>query len=380
MKKALTFITIFILCTHKVFAIENYDTPVQKICPAGLFCTANGKYTVMQNGKGKNAYAREDIQGYYKAPAELVVPGWGMWSEMRLCDECDKGDSSCAYCANHYDETWVSWFGFYTIKNGTPTYHSNKSFVDLVGIFSCPGTYPSSDEGSSSVFQCYRIVSNGKKEYYTAPNKNTLNYDGKYNTDDVNTMLTNLQSALEQAQTAARNLQNVLKKSNEKIKAYPLVTYNSPINPSLTTKIDTPLTIETNALPITENTKKTEVKTDTNTTTIDTTEEISVSTSLPSKQIKNITTSTTSSGFNWSKFDTTDLFSTSTNAKSALPVKSHTKTNTQTRTVPNNTKHDISRNITKKSRQAVTNPRTSRPTSGKNINRNVSNTVSRRSE
>ena len=68
-------------------------------------------------------------------------------------------------------------------------------------------------------------------------------------------------------------VQNVLKKSNEKIKAYPLVTYNSPINPSLTTKIDTPLTIETNTLPITENTKKTEVKTDTNTTTIDTTEE-----------------------------------------------------------------------------------------------------------
>ena len=27
MKKALTFIAIFILCTHKVFAIGNFDTP-----------------------------------------------------------------------------------------------------------------------------------------------------------------------------------------------------------------------------------------------------------------------------------------------------------------------------------------------------------------
>ena len=208
MKKVSVFITVFLLCIYNAFAAT------QKTCPAGLFCPDNGKYTP------GDTYSH-DIQGYQIAPSELVAPGWGPWSEEGLCDKY-KNDgtpySGCIYTATDYDEVWASmWFGFYTIKNGEVTHHSSKTNA-ITNVFACPGTHPSSDSGASSVFQCYRVNSNGQKEYYKAPTDETPEYDGNYDTDSVNAILTNLQLALEQAQTAARNLQNVLKESNTGIK------------------------------------------------------------------------------------------------------------------------------------------------------------------
>ena len=208
MKKVLLFVVMPFLVAYDAVAAT------QKTCPAGLFCTVNGKYTP------DDIYGY-DIQGYQIAPSELVAPGWGTWSEEGLCDKY-KNDgtpySGCIYTATDYDEVWVStWFGFYTIKNGEVTHHSSKANA-ITNVFACPGTHPSSDSGASSVFDCYRNTGNGGKEYYKAPNNTETNYDGEYNTDTVNVLLTNLQLALEQAQTAARNLQNVLKESNTGIK------------------------------------------------------------------------------------------------------------------------------------------------------------------
>ena len=168
--------------------------------------------------------------------AELVVPGWGMWGDEGLCSN-KKSDgtpySGCIYTATDYDEVWVSlWFGFYTVKNGEVLYKSSGDST-APGAFPCPGTYPSSEIGASSVFQCYRTTNNAQKEYYKAPNNTSPSYDGNYNTDTVNTLLTNLQSALDQAHAAANNLQAVLKKSNNKVNV-PTVNRNK-INIDVTT-------------------------------------------------------------------------------------------------------------------------------------------------
>lgn len=251
MKKVSVFITIFLLCIYKAFAAT------QKTCPAGLFCTNNGKYTP------GDTYSH-DIQGYQIAPSELVAPGWGAWQEEGLCDD-GTPDSVCMYVATDYDEVWVStWFGFYTIKNGEVTHHSSKTNA-IKNVFACPGTYPSSDSGASSVFQCYRNNSNGQKEYYKAPTDETPEYDGNYDTDSVNAILTNLQSAMDQAQVAVSNLQNILKQSNNKINQR--IPYNKKIHvnsEAQTNAVNTEkLSVQINTIAP-QDTTQTETKTDLN--------------------------------------------------------------------------------------------------------------------
>lgn len=353
MKKLSMFVAIFIFCMHNAFGgILSEDaeyTTIQKTCPAGFFCTANGKYTVTEGKLGKSTWIEGDIEVYAMGPAELVVPGWGVWSDEQLCDERTSNNASyCAYYATDYDEVWVStWFGFYMVKNGDITYNSASNAIQ--GVFPCPGTYPSSEVGASSVFQCYRVVRDGEKEYYTTPNNTTHSYDGRYDTDTINVLLTNLQSAVVQAQTAVNNLQNILQKSNTRIRVFHPAAKNLFTNMSTNTK----------------NASNPEID--------DTTEKTSVSISPTSIKTK-------SSGFDWATLNEANLFSTPVKTKSAVPVKSRTGINTQARTVVNETKRDISDNADNKSRQAITNPKVSRPISGKNISRSVSNKVSRRTE
>ena len=172
-----------------------------KTCPAGLFCTSGGKYTFDKKA--------DDIQAYQMKPAELVVDGWGMHSDEGICDSCgQKKESPCVYCANEYDEMWASLqLGYYFVKNGEVTYHSDRS-SKLQGIFTCPGTYPSSAEGASSVFECYRVVGNGQKEYYKAPTNTQSVSCGSndVNIGTVNTLVKDLQAALIMAQSLQASL------------------------------------------------------------------------------------------------------------------------------------------------------------------------------
>ena len=309
MKKILSFfaITASIFCGNSASAKTNSGT-VYVTCPAGFFCTSNGQYyttdSTSTNFWGHVSYHIDEIPTYMYGPAELVLPGWGMMSEEQFCDKCNgQHDSSCAYCADEYDETWVStWFGFYGAKNGEITYHSwrNTSFQ---GVFPCPGTYPSSENGASSVLQCYRTTSNGQKEYYKAPNKTQPNnYNGSYNTDDVNALLTNLQAALTQANTAANNLQALLKKSNNKINIK-LPTINN-IQLSAATTIQNTSTTQTTTIVSANDLKS---KTNTQTTNQNTT------------GITESTSDNTQSSTN-KKLDFGNLSSTFTNAKVAKTV------------------------------------------------------------
>lgn len=224
MKKILIFIAV-ITCTSFVntATAKTTEGTVYVTCPGGFFCTNNGEYyttdTTTSSFWGRVTYKIDEIPTYMYGPAELVTPGWGRMGDELFCAVCNgQHDSSCAYCADEYDEVWVStWFGFYGAKNNDVTNHSWRGSA-FAGVFPCPGTHPSSDSGASSVFQCYRTTSNGQKEYYKTPNKTTHNYDGNYNTEDVNALLTNLQSAIDQANSASQNLQAILKKSNNKIK------------------------------------------------------------------------------------------------------------------------------------------------------------------
>lgn len=176
-----------------------------KKCPAGLFCTRDGQYTYTYAKQGKNIYPNEDIAMYMYHPAELMTKDWGTMSAERISSHCsdeDREKYNYAYCANDYDEVWIdNWFGFYAIKNGEILYHNfNSNYFS--GVFACPGTYPSSDEGAKSVYECYTIGPNKQKEYFK-PSKNLQNASsGNCNIDikTFNTLVQDLESALNKAQ------------------------------------------------------------------------------------------------------------------------------------------------------------------------------------
>ena len=252
MKKVLIFIAV-ITCTSFVntATAKTIEGTVYVTCPGGFFCTNNGKYytttAITDDFWSPLEFKMDLIPTYMYGPAELVTPGWGMMSDEQFCAVCNgQHDSLCAYCADEYDEVWVStWFGFYGAKNNDVTNHSWRGSA-FAGVFPCPGTYPSSDSGASSVFQCYRTTSNGEKEYYKTPNKTTHNYDGNYNTEDVNALLTNLQSAIDQANSASQNLQAVLKKNNNHIN---VPSREKIITTHANNTNDTPVASNTNIQP-----------------------------------------------------------------------------------------------------------------------------------
>lgn len=180
MKKFLMFVAVITYATNAIAA--------EKTCHAGFFCVQNGTYIDFSNA-----------QDWFSStgPARLATSN----------DSLPMG-----YNLKDYDEVWICDMGKYYVKNGEV-----ECRAPLNGILACPGTYPSSEPGASSVFQCFRTTSNGQKEYYKTPNNTHHSYDGNYNTDDVNAILTSLQSALTQANSAAQNLESILKKTNNKI-------------------------------------------------------------------------------------------------------------------------------------------------------------------
>ena len=193
-----------VLCLCDASALLIKEEEATKKCPAGLFCTTNGQYTYKRIKDGKDYTATQDIEMYMLHPAELATKDWGTMLSEGFCSYCtneDRGDI-CRYCANDYDELWIShWFGFYAIKNGEIMYRNfgNNYFS---GVFACPGTYPSSDEGAKSVYECYTIGPNKQKEYFK-PSTNLQNASsGNCNIDikTFNTLVQDLESALNKAQ------------------------------------------------------------------------------------------------------------------------------------------------------------------------------------
>ena len=243
------FFTIFLLCQYSANAATT------KTCLEGLFCTQNGKYT----------YDKTDITTYERTPAVLFNTGWNSL-DVSVCGSRSPGSAACLYYVEDYDETWNTWFGFYFVKDGEVLYYSTS---EISGVFSCSGTYPSSDSGAKSVFQCYRTNSDGQKEYYKTPNKKQINYDGSYNTNDINTILTSLQSAIDQANTATQNLQAVLKKSNDKIAVInPIKKLGIDSEKLTNTTIDTTQALENKSITTAATPKTTNTKTNTTPPTV----------------------------------------------------------------------------------------------------------------
>ncbi|MFQ6759974.1 MAG: hypothetical protein ACLRFM_01040 [Alphaproteobacteria bacterium] len=205
MKKFLMFVGIVLLCEHSANAAHL-------ICPEGCFCLNDGynSQTGYSSESSTNVSGNLLYNDYCKQP---ITPPQGpfnkQYGNVRIASDCNNNEN-ITYCLEEFSEFYEGYMGFYGFVNNSFIYGYTKPYIDLL---QCPYTHPNSDKGAKTIFGCYRITANGQKEYYTHTNTQN-NYSGNYDNSNINALMQNLQSALNQANTAAQNLQNALNSSN----------------------------------------------------------------------------------------------------------------------------------------------------------------------
>ncbi len=205
MKKFLVFVGMFLLCEHSANAAHL-------ICPEGCFCLNDGynSQTGYSSESSINVSGNLLYNNYCKQP---ITPPQGpfnkQYGNVRIASDCNNNEN-ITYCLEEFSEFYEGYMGFYGFVNNSFIYGYTEPYIDLL---QCPYTHPNSDKGAKTIFGCYRITANGQKEYYTHTNTQN-NYSGNYDNSNINALMQNLQSALNQANTAAQNLQNALNSSN----------------------------------------------------------------------------------------------------------------------------------------------------------------------
>lgn len=302
MKKFLSFIAIIVpvLCSGNVGATT---------CPAGCFCLNNGEFNLSTN-----------YQNFCTVPASKInIISSGISVCHSWISNRDFHGPTATYYFEDFSELYKGYFGAYGFINGNFVYINDcwDNADNPNGIFQCPTTHPNSDKGAKTIFECYRITANGQKEYYTHTNTQN-NYSGNYDNSNINALMQNLQSALNQANTAAQNLQTALNSYN--------LTNTTQSQTATTLNNTNTITKMTNAQtfvsPTTAPTTTTQPQTTQSTTATPTT---TAPFTMKLSDVK--TDSTTSSPLK--KFDFGDLSSVFTSAKVAKPVPTRSATERQ---------------------------------------------------
>ncbi len=124
-------------------------------CPEGCFCLNNGKYdnSGQVNTTGCNAKAQL-LQSCY---------GMGLIFYGGLID-CNHTQGA-TYYFDQFSEIYEGYYGFYGVLNGNMIYMP-RDYMDQ-SVYDCPASYPHSDSGAKTVYECYKYGTHGTKIYYS---------------------------------------------------------------------------------------------------------------------------------------------------------------------------------------------------------------------
>lgn len=145
-------------------------------CPKGCFCIYDGKLP--------------------KRMSMLNVCGTGYVAQRMDCDDSNKvvsfayaggayeGKLSCTrdnqYYFDEFSELYITQHGMYGFLGQdliTMPFFGVTGYGSTVGVYQCPSSYPSSDVGAKTVFDCYKYE-NGKKNFYTKEQINQVQTTG----------------------------------------------------------------------------------------------------------------------------------------------------------------------------------------------------------
>lgn len=124
-------------------------------CPSGCFCLNNGKYDTngQVNPDGCNAKGQL-LQSCY---------GMGLMFYGGFVD-CNH-NTGATYYFDQFSEIYEGYYGFYGVINGNMIYMP-RDYMDQ-SVYDCPASYPHSDSGAKTIYECYKYDSRGNKVYYS---------------------------------------------------------------------------------------------------------------------------------------------------------------------------------------------------------------------
>ncbi len=190
MKKLLLFFTM-IVCT-----VCTYNANANLVdCPEGCFCVNGGKMESQNTHCTMKTNLYNGNTGGY-----IQINGTVLALDNNNGQTADfyAGEFSELYIDNSFRDC------FYGFLNGEFIYVAQYNSPALP----CPATYPNSASGARALTECFKYGANGNKIYYGA--NNYENNSGNCDIAGVQTLVANLQNALNQANRAAQDLQNAL--------------------------------------------------------------------------------------------------------------------------------------------------------------------------
>ena len=148
-----------------------------KPCVPGCFCVNNGQMS-------------HDVYGARcgLSQSQSIISMHNTWyfkaGESRGILTCNR-NMNANYYVDEFSELYKGDYGMYGIKGGELIVMPfggqgyGGGFPEMMGVYQCPSSYPSSDAGAKTVYECYKYDANGNKVYYGA-NTNIVCAEGTY--------------------------------------------------------------------------------------------------------------------------------------------------------------------------------------------------------
>ncbi len=205
MKINIKFWCVFGIVFSVVCASESGAEEMQT-CPQGCFCIYDGKFPAkksMANICGHGVAQRVSCDDANKVVSFSYAGG--AYEGTLACAR----DKQAEYYFDEFSELYITNTGMYGfIGQDLITMPFVKGYGSEFGVYQCPSSYPSSQAGAKTVFDCYKYK-DGKKVYYTNNNYENCN-------EALESLLANLRFSLDKVNKTAQYLQNNLNNQEQK--------------------------------------------------------------------------------------------------------------------------------------------------------------------
>ncbi len=208
-----------------LYDMKAYGNEEMAKCPSGCFCIYDGLYPTRYLSAADvcKDYVAHPMSCNTKDEEFTFAYGLGHGEgEAKLT--CDRSKDE-VYYFDDFSELYEGMTGMYGFIGEDLIVMAGVSLgygsMGESGIYVCPSSYPESDPGAKTLYECYTHDEKGNKVYY----------NNVTDSKDIKTLATNLQNALNQAMQIVLDLQRVATQQKQANK-----TNDNTINRSNETK------------------------------------------------------------------------------------------------------------------------------------------------
>ena len=183
-----------------LYDMKAYGNEEMAKCPSGCFCIYDGLYPARYLSTANICKDSVAHPMSCNTKDEEFTFSYGVVKAKLTCDR----SKDEVYYFDDFSELYEGETGMYgfigddliVMAGASESYGSP---MGECGIYLCPSSYPESDPGAKTLYECYTHDEKGNKVYY----------NNVTDSKDIKTLATNLQNALNQAMQIVLNLQRV---------------------------------------------------------------------------------------------------------------------------------------------------------------------------